>query len=193
VQLSGGEQQRVSLARPSSTGEDPLLRRTTGNLDDETGRRWSSWVFGLNRERGTARPVTHTSIWRGAARESCACAAAPWSATKRRRSREIHEPHENNLTAKSSSGIASLEESPATIHVFFVCSLFVYLVFSWWLNEFHPQMAWRDFAGEPAPPGAVLALDRPRSRRPCAIGSFRDNLREAVADQSKTLLGATWP
>ncbi len=61
VQLSGGEQQRVSLAR-AFMNEPSLLfaDEPTGNLDGETGDRVQDLLFDLNAARGTALiVVTH--------------------------------------------------------------------------------------------------------------------------------------
>ncbi len=61
VQLSGGEQQRVSLAR-AFMNEPSLLfaDEPTGNLDGETGNRVQDLLFDLNAARGTALiVVTH--------------------------------------------------------------------------------------------------------------------------------------
>lgn len=61
VQLSGGEQQRVSIARAFSN--DPKLLfadEPTGNLDEETSLRIDKLLFNLNREAGTTLiVVTH--------------------------------------------------------------------------------------------------------------------------------------
>ena len=61
VQLSGGEQQRVSLARAFVNRPKILFcDEPTGNLDDETAQTMVELVFGLNRERGTTLIlVTH--------------------------------------------------------------------------------------------------------------------------------------
>ncbi len=60
-ELSGGEQQRVSIAR--SFSNDPQLLfadEPTGNLDEETGKKVEELLFGIEREEGTALVlVTH--------------------------------------------------------------------------------------------------------------------------------------
>jgi len=60
-QLSGGEQQRVSLARAFSNSPKVLFAdEPTGNLDAETSEKIVKLLFDLNREQGTTLVlVTH--------------------------------------------------------------------------------------------------------------------------------------
>lgn len=61
AQLSGGEQQRVSIARAFSNSPEILFAdEPTGNLDEETGHKIENLIFDLNRELGTTLIlVTH--------------------------------------------------------------------------------------------------------------------------------------
>ena len=60
-QLSGGEQQRISLARAFSNDPSILFAdEPTGNLDEETSERVVKMIFDLNQEAGTTLVlVTH--------------------------------------------------------------------------------------------------------------------------------------
>jgi len=60
-QLSGGEQQRVSLARAFSNDPEILFAdEPTGNLDEETGTIVEGLLFDLNKEKQTTLIiVTH--------------------------------------------------------------------------------------------------------------------------------------
>ena len=61
AQLSGGEQQRVSIARAFSNEPEILFAdEPTGNLDQETGATIEKLIFDLNKELGTTLIlVTH--------------------------------------------------------------------------------------------------------------------------------------
>ena len=63
IQLSGGEQQRVSLARAFANQPRILFAdEPTGNLDAETSEKVSGLLFELNRQAGTTLIlVTHNS------------------------------------------------------------------------------------------------------------------------------------
>jgi len=61
TQLSGGEQQRISIARAfSNTPKILFADEPTGNLDEETSEKIESLIFEMNRELGTTLVmVTH--------------------------------------------------------------------------------------------------------------------------------------
>ena len=61
TQLSGGEQQRISLARAFSNNPSILFAdEPTGNLDEETSEKVVKMIFDLNKENGTTLVlVTH--------------------------------------------------------------------------------------------------------------------------------------
>jgi putative ABC transport system ATP-binding protein len=61
TQLSGGEQQRVAMARAFITDPKVLFAdEPTGNLDEENAQHITELLFGMNKENGTTLIlVTH--------------------------------------------------------------------------------------------------------------------------------------